>query len=161
MGCRVSKSIEKREALYEALVPLADGGRVSKHRPGQPYARPHIWIGLETRNRGRSQRNGAPLVLITYPVVIVGDGASEAQDEQLSRLADAVWQAAERAGFSPMRSTPGEIEQPPAADGTRRPPHRIVTVDVDATVLPSTLCPPTAPPEPAWPVSQPEELTHV
>src|SRR5690606_37390713 len=96
VGCRVSGPEfgkgaigRARCALYEALVPLLDEGRVQPYDDAVPTT-PCITIG-KARLGYRSISQSSQATVATFPVVIRVDGSKLAALRQLDELAAEVW----------------------------------------------------------------------
>lgn len=115
-------------------------GRVHQWPAQQPNA-PCLWIeqpeGVMTQV-GDQARHWATIV--TFPVIVVHDGADRAQVAGLDELVARVWDAANRVpNAEPMRFRPQPINVGgPSLRGTR--------IDVEMTLRHTTFCPVPAPP---------------
>lgn len=128
-----------RRALYTALVPLLDEGRVQPYDDAFPTT-PCIAIGsprLGTRSVGNP---AATVTTATFPVIIRVDGSKLAQLQRLDELVIAVWSAGGSLGGRlnrPISSVPSSSD----VAGTGTSTTRTQTVDIEIGVDPISWCP--------------------
>jgi hypothetical protein len=95
---------DERTKLYDALVASSPTPwRVHRTSPAQLVA-PCVYLDAVELSIDTSI--GAGIVLCTFPVVLVWDGAVRPQVEGLDDLLGRVWTAAVRAGGDPQTSRP-------------------------------------------------------
>lgn len=96
---------DERTKLYDALVAgvAAPSWRVHRTSPSQLVA-PCVYLDAVELSIDTSI--GAGLVLCTFPVVLVWDGAQGPQIDGLDTLLGEVWTAAVHAGGDPQTSRP-------------------------------------------------------
>lgn len=149
---------EARARLHhELLTVVADPvnglelsqGRVHQWPAPQPNA-PCLWI---EQPEGQLTQVGSTAphwaTIVTFPVVIVHDGADRAQVAGLDELVARVWDAANRVpDAEPMRFRPTPVNVGgPTLRGTR--------VEVEMTLRHTTFCPaPTVPPAAAAAIAE-------
>jgi ABC-type Fe3+-hydroxamate transport system substrate-binding protein len=135
VGAGVTITAEARATLTAALVlALADldaGIVVTSTRPLE-LATPAVFVDIAARRM--ADDDGAPVVIVTFPVVAVVDGADAQQVLALDDIGDVVWAVALELAADPSYATPGDID----VDGPR---VRTLTTAVDVTVDRITLCP--------------------
>lgn len=138
---------DRRTAMHDALAEvfvapiggLAFSGRVHRTEPAK-LAAPCVYIDASA-GRSATSKGGAALYLTTYPVVVVYDGAQQAQidgvEELVCRVMDAVGAVdrAEVTGHAPITLDVQRI------DPTSK--LRAVAVSVDVPILTRTFCRPT------------------
>jgi hypothetical protein len=126
-----------RTRLYDALVPRFAGTGVNVERVRPPELAVPVCY-LDVAGRRFDNVDGAPVVVVVIPVVIIVDGANEEQVAQLDDLGDDVWWVALELTYTPVGSFPATID----VDGpTLRGSVTNVEVDVDHL----TLCPDPTP----------------
>jgi hypothetical protein len=135
VGPGVTITREARTTLHDALVTALDPLPVTLTRPPDP-ATPCAWIDVVTRRL--ADDDGAPVVVVTFPVTIAVDGADESQVLLLDDLGDIVWWVALELDASPTYATPDVIN-------VGGPRLRSLTTSVDVITDYLTLCPPTPP----------------
>ena len=121
---------EARSDLHEALQGVTPSTwRIHRTAPAN-IAAPTVFIDSPT-----IQTNTPGLVSVTFPVVMIVDGAVYAQLEQLDDLLSAVWTAASKIG-SPTTSNPASLD----AGG---PSLRAQVLSVEIVMAASTMCTPS------------------
>ena len=121
---------QARSDLHEALQGVTPSTwRIHRTSPAN-IAAPTVFIDSPTIN---STQPG--LVSVTFPVVMIVDGAVYAQVEQLDDLLSAVWSAASRVG-SPTTSNPVALD-------VGGPSLRAQVLNVVVVLAAVTMCPPT------------------
>lgn len=130
-----------RTALAEALNPVLNG-RVLAYPPTAGRApAPSVWIEQPTVARVSS--GNTRLVVATFPVWMVADGAERPAVAVLDDLVAQVWDQVDRLGHN----TPG-VARPAVytrQDNSTPPAYRAAVLDVDVTVGAVSLClPPSA-----------------
>jgi len=147
----MTRTEEARGRLVDVLTPLMPAGRVQRYCPDQVVA-PGIWIDQESRDRVRE--SNVVTTVVTFPIVIVADGAGVAQQRTLTAVADAVWDAANTVGRC-LRSTPGWRDPgAPQSPASYSGPAslRAVTIEVELVITARTLCEEQPETVPAWPL---------
>jgi hypothetical protein len=120
---------DARQLLYEAIADCLPG-RVNPYPlpgPSRGLA-PYVWIDDASVATQPSGRNGR-VIVATFPVWIVYDGAVHAQVAGLDDLVAAVWDACEAtAGVSPVTAGPrtvaADVTAAAAAAAARLGAHR-------------------------------------
>jgi hypothetical protein len=135
VGPGVTLTAEARDTLYVALAFALDPLPVSKTRPLEP-ATPCAWIDVAARRL--ADEDGAPVVVVTFPVVVVVDGADEQQVMSLDDLGDQVWHVALELSSTPTAALPDLVD-------LGGPRLRSLTTSIDVVTDHLTLCPITDP----------------
>lgn len=115
-------------ALVDALAPLV----VTDTRPDE-LAAPCGWVDVARRRLGDA--DGAPIVVVTFPVIVVVDGADPEQVRALDDIGDAIWQTALELDAAPVTAEADTVDV-----GGPSLRNLITLVDVVTEYL--TLCPP-------------------
>lgn len=123
---------DARSALVAALTPAVAPWPVSPVPPLE-LAVPCVYVDVAERRADLD--DGAPVVVVTFPVVAVVDGADEAQVLALDLAGDRIWDAAVAEGAEPA----GARAEPLDVGGPRL---RALTTLVDVIVARPTLCAP-------------------
>lgn len=133
MGIRVTVTAEARATLAAALELELAPVPVHPHPPAE-LATPCVY--LDVAGRRAAELDGAPITVVTFPVVAVADGADAAQVAALDDLGDRVWSLAYELKGEPSATVPGVLD-------TSGPRLRTATTTVDVIVEYLTLCPPS------------------
>ena len=121
---------DARTELHEALLEVTPASwRVHRTSPAQITA-PCVFLDSPS-----ILTNTPGLVYITFPVVMIVDGAQHRQLEQLDELLAAVWTAASKVG-APTTSNPVALD-------VGGPSLRAQVLNVELVVTAVTMCPPT------------------
>ena len=121
---------DARTELHDALLDVTPATwRVHRTAPAQITA-PCVFLDSPA-----ILTNTPGLVTLTFPVVMVVDGAIYAQLEQLDDLLSAVWTAASKVGM-PTTSNPVALD-------VGGPTLRAQVLNVELVVAAVTMCPPT------------------
>ena len=123
-----------RTALYDALRASGTLAQWRVHRvvPRQ-IAAPTIYI--DDNEFDEDESNNGTVVIVSFPVIIVHDGAVRAQVEALDDMLAHVWTAAMTVG-DPTRSRPVNLD-------VGGPTLRSHLLSVEVPVQAYTMCPPT------------------
>ena len=126
-----------RSELYDALAAAfaGTGVVVARTRPAE-LATPLVYIDVAERRF--ADADGAPVVVVTLPVVAIVDGADDEQVAALDDHGDLIWRCALEVKAAPSVAVRADVD----ADGPRLR-GLVTTVDVDVAHL--TLCP-----DPDW-----------
>jgi hypothetical protein len=121
---------EGRTTLHEALQGVTPATwRIHRTAPAQITA-PCVYLDAP------SIRTDAPgLVALTFPVVMIVDGAQHRQLEQLDELLASVWTAASKVGV-PTSSNPVALD-------VGGPTLRAQVLTVELVIAAVTMCPPS------------------
>ena len=133
----MNRLTDARQALVDALAVVLEG-RVGAYPPPKNarHVAPYVWIDQPTVTR---QTIGRPtnVVVATFPVSVVYDGADHAQVAGLDEVVARIWDIAEvTAGMEPVAANP--IDRPVDSGVTLRG----CDVQVAVTITARTLCPP-------------------
>lgn len=127
---------DARHTLWTALTEgAAVPWRIHEWTPDQVVA-PAVFIGDPTLDRTTVGTPGVSVVVATFPVYAVADGAPEAQSRKRDEMTAFIWDAAFACGASPDNSRPTAID-------VGGPSLRGAVVQVDMTIRALTLCAPT------------------
>lgn len=98
-----------RRQLYDELVDVLPGDvlALEQYRPPE-LATPVAY--LDVAGRRFDVADGAPVVVATIPVVVIVDGADDAQMAALDDWGDLVWRAVIAAGGTPVGATPAQVD---------------------------------------------------
>ena len=129
----MSITAEARQTLADALDAALDVP-VFAYRPGELVA-PCVY--LDVAGRRAADDDGAPLIVVTFPVVAVVDGADEAQLAALDALGDRIWDVAVELSAEPSAAVADDLD-------VGGPRLRALTTLVDVVVAHLTLCKETA-----------------
>lgn len=139
-----------RQAILDGLAPLDAGSLAGRVYPYPPtvgrQSGPAIWIeqpDAELRPVG----NNSNIVVSSFDVWAVVDGAADAQVAALDAAAAQIWAAMRAAavGGAPVRPigvTPNTVE---VREGTQTYSRRASVVTVDVVVAAVSFCPPSTP----------------
>ena len=130
MGPGVTITADARATLAAALTAACDPVPVYEVRPTE-LAVPCVF--LDVAGRHAADDDGAPLIVVTFPVVAIVDGTDEAQLRQLDVLGDQVWSTAVELSGYPTSA----IADVTDVGGPRL---RSLTTAVDVIVAHLTLC---------------------
>ena len=122
---------EARATLAAALGDACDPWPVTTHRPAE-LATPCVY--LDVAGRRADLEDDAPIVVVTFPVVALVDGADEAQLDLLDSIGDRIWQCADRLEGFPSRADPGLVD-------VGGPTVRQLVTYVDVVIAHQTMCP--------------------
>jgi hypothetical protein len=122
---------QARATLTADLVVACDPWPVFAHRPAEPVA-PMVFLDVVGRRADADAE--APVVVVTFPVVAVVDGADPAQLDLLDSIGDRIWHTAEGLDGFPSRADPGFVD-------VGGPTLRQLVTYVDVYVSRHTLCP--------------------
>jgi len=130
MGAGMSITAEARQTLAEALGVAVAPVPVFDVRPLE-LVTPCVY--LDVAGRRAADDDGAPLIVVTFPVVAVVDGTDEAQLRALDVLDDQIWDAALELSGEPVSAVADDLD----VGGPRL--RALITV-VDVVVAHLTLC---------------------
>jgi len=125
----MSITAEARTTLAAALDAALDVP-VHAYRPAE-LATPCVY--LDIAGRRAAEDDGAPLIVVTFPVVAVVDGTDEAQMAALDALGDQIWDAAVALEGEPVAAVADDLD-------VGGPRLRTLTTVVDVVVAHLTLC---------------------
>ena len=128
---------DARQALIDALQAVL-AGRVSAYplpRSARHVA-PYVWIDQPTVSR-ETRGTATVVVVATFPVSVIYDGADHAQVAGLDELVARIWDVAEvTPAMEPIEARP--VDRPVDAGVTLRG----CDVQIAVTITARTLCPP-------------------
>lgn len=124
--------------LTAGLADLPVPPTVSDTRPVE-LATPTVYVDVAARRF--VDEDGAPVVVVTFPVVVIVDGDDPEQLRQLDDVGDLIWRVVLDAGGVPTSAAPGLVE-------TGGPTLRTLTTLVDVATDHLTLCPDYLDPDP-------------
>lgn len=130
MGAGMSITAEARQTLAEALTAAVAPVPVFAFRPSEL---PTPCVYLDVAGRRAADDDGAPLIVVTFPVVAVVDGTDEAQMAALDTLGDQIWDAAVALEGEPVAAVADDVD-------VGGPRLRALTTVVDVVVAHLTLC---------------------
>jgi hypothetical protein len=132
----MSVTAEARATLTAALAAAVAPWPTFSTRPPGELPTPCVFV--DVAGRRAADEDGAPIIVVTFPVVAIVDGADDAQVGELDRIGDAVWDVARTLHAEPVYAL---------ADVTDvgGPQLRTLTTSIDVVVERVTLCndPPT------------------
>lgn len=138
----------KRAEIATALEVVLPDGRFSAYpRPLTRAVAPAGWIEQPTGTEQAVPDGRAKQIVATFPVWFVYDGSDEAQVAGLDDVIAKAWQAlVPLAQIHPRRWRPATLPATtnPTTGETVTPPWRAVVLEVEATILAVSFCPPPA-----------------
>jgi hypothetical protein len=128
----VSITAEARATLAAALEVAVAPWPMFPTRPPGELPTPCVFV--DVAGRRADEADGAPLTVVTFPVVAIVDGADDAAVAALDELGDRIWDTARALSADPAFA---------AADITDvgGPNLRTLTTSIDVIVEYVTLCP--------------------
>jgi hypothetical protein len=136
IGDRPSITAEARATLAAALTPAVDPWPMFDTRPLEVPV-PCVYIDVVSRRF--SSEDGAPVFVVTFPVVAIVDGDDTAQCRQLDVVGDVVWDVVWALDGGAVSADPGTVD----VGGPRL--RSLVTL-ADVVVERPTLCTPEVTP---------------
>lgn len=142
-----------RQTIFDALTPVAEDQLAGRVYPYPPVlgrvTPPAIWIEQPEVTRDVVGQNSS-VVIASFDVWIMVDGADDAQVALLDDAVSQVWAAMSNVQVPgavktrAVSATADSIDFPDRDDHRRR--RRAAVVTVDTVVLAATFCPPTTSP---------------
>jgi len=116
-------------ALTARLNPLE--WQVFPTRPPGELPTPCVYVDVAARRA--ADADGAPVTVVTFPVVAIVDGADDEQMLELDNVGDAIWDVALELSAVPQYATPDDVDV-----GGPRLRYLVTSIDVIVEYL--TLC---------------------
>jgi hypothetical protein len=132
LAVRVTITAEARATLTAALAAELAPWPVFATRPPGELPTPCVFV--DVAGRRADVDDGAPLVVVTFPIVAVVDGADDAQTAALDDVGDVVWDVARALHAEPVYASADSVD-------VGGPRLRTLTTTVDVVVEHVTLCP--------------------
>lgn len=125
---------EARDTLTSALDDAVDWVVFDTRPPTDELPTPCVYVDLAARRL--ADDDGAPVVIVTFPVVAIVDGGDDEQCRALDDVGDIIWDVVRSLDGGGVSATPADVD----VGGPRL--RSLITL-VDVVVERPTLCPVT------------------
>jgi hypothetical protein len=133
VGAGVTITAEARATLTEAIDAAVDWPVFDTRPPTEALPTPCVYVDIAARRA--ADDDGAPVTVVTFPVVAIVDGGDDEQCRALDDIGDTIWDVVRSLDGGGVSATPADAD----VGGPRL--RSLITL-VDVVVERPTMCPP-------------------